>query len=517
MKQHYAIIIFLLGLFFSPVSYAIDYDSICKSNNFPSLSDIRSGRQLQSVFSDNNIGSELDFDEDGKVDQMLICFGADVLFNEDNVGGMPGVIIIKNPHAIPLVIHNLNIHMAPAGQLSVRDNVILSHVTVTGSSQMPVDVEGKSITLDHATIMSSDIGIEIRGSQGVEIANSDIQAITGINIARSQDVRISKTHLNVTQLGIELNDAGKPILTDVTFPENENDITENRDIDYILMPDQEKMALDRIGITKIEDEEEKVFVTDIVGLAPSCEGDIHVFRMVKDELMGTNQVDTAFTCEVRQMLSHDHRCLTADIALDCAINGNCDCFKKPDCIFECSGLSEPDQNKIIFAHVDNKSQLTHLSEPFDLGQDDIASIQLAPSELPSPMGRQDVVPGESDPLGDDMIPGAMDNPMEDPALAGDELDASNRLLALDHDGIGDFGSNPGGTAPTTGVHERGEKIPEHTIGRNGDDSDMMEVDLSGLGAQAGTSCSLNHTKSGSYYWLMGLMVLFFIRRFSKSH
>ncbi len=490
---------------------SVDYSEFCKAERVISTDHIFSPDMLQEKINSLDSMLSVDIDLDGKDDLYLICFSGLPLFEFDP---LPTPIIIKNPHKLPLVIHNLNIHMASAGQLSVRDNVILSHVTVTGSSQMPVDVEGKSITLDHATIMSSDIGIEIRRSQGVEIANSDIQAITGVSIVSSNEVRISKTHLNVTQLGIELNDAGKPILTDVTFPENENDITENRDIDYILMPDQEKMALDRVGITKIEDEEEKVFVTDIVGLAPSCEGAIQAYRMIENHDEHIDRLESAFTCSIKQVLSYDTICLAESDAADCSVDGNCSCFQKPDCIFECSGLNEPDKNKVIFAHVDGQSQITHLSEVFDLSKDHYSSVPIMPTDGPIPSGmRMDADDAGISVLADGSGQDIGVLGVNDELLAGDEMPvgsgtAASDDLGLEYDGSGGFGSNPGGTAPTTGIHERGEEVLEHTIRTNSDDSDMMDVDLSGLGAQAGTSCSISSAATNSYHGLLGLMVLF---------
>ena len=488
---------------------SVDYSEFCKAERVISTDHIFSPDMLQEKINSLDSMLSVDIDLDGKDDLYLICFSGLPLFEFDP---LPTPIIIKNPHKLPLVIHNLNIHMAPAGQLSVRDNVILSHVTVTGSSQMPVDVEGKSITLDHATIMSSDIGIEIRRSQGVEIANSDIQAITGVRIVRSQDVRISKTHLNVLELGIELKDSGKPALADVTLPNEDDELVEGlMELDRY----HGNFDLSRVGIKKIEDEEEKVFVTDIVGLSPSCEGSIQSYRVIenREENIDTYYLESAFSCTVRQVLSYDTICLAENETTDCSIDGNCSCFQKPDCIFECSGLNEPDKNKVIFARVDNTSKITHLSNPFDLSIPDIYSVPIMPVDVPAYTNRHD-----SD-IGTDSILSGEHELVSDELLAGDEMRVSSGTVASD-----DAGPEYDGSGVTIGVgnqhileiQDKQGSSDEISVSVDGNDS-RGDYALAGMGAGAGTSCSISSAAACSYHGLLGLMIFFSAMYVRKKH
>jgi len=477
-----------------------DYSKYCEEGKIISQHEIPVSDVLQDYLSKSTKVIDVDSNLDGLVDFRLMCFDGKKLFtveNQDGESGLPSSIKITNDSKIPLIIHNLNIRMAESGGLSIHDNVIMSKLKVTGEPLLPVYVEGQDVVIQNSEIISADTGLELRSSKNVHIQNSRIQAITGMSVVHSASISLTQVHMDVAELGFEMDDIHLPRLKKLTLSDKE--LRDETYIDYITLLDQKALDVTRVGISTAENDEGDTVVTDIIGLAPSCEGKISAYRLHENEDENIYRLESAFSCTIRQVLSYDNICLKDESGKKC--------FQKPECIFECHGLNESDKNKLIFAHVNKHSKVMSLSDPYSLDADDIASIQMTPSELPSPLGRVDETADPHPVVGDDNI---LDAGIADPGmdvLAG-EPDIDDDLQVLHFDG------------PTIGTQHVLE-IPgdnrrqgsEQTVAQSGDDQSSMDAGLIGMGAGAQASCSLQaNAHSIHSLWVLIMVMGLLIRR-----
>ncbi len=200
-----SVVLILLILMIPTSSFSAGYDEICESGHTYHQRDVLSLEKLQSIFTKEEIEAKavkLDRDNDGKIDQVVICFDGNQIPMR---GSINKSIKIVNPYdAAQIVIHKLHAMFGESGNLSLRDNTILNNSTITGNAILPIYIKGKNVILQNTAVVSDDIAIEIRSAEKVRIEKSDIRALAGISLVDTNDVKILKTSLVVSDFAVEV-------------------------------------------------------------------------------------------------------------------------------------------------------------------------------------------------------------------------------------------------------------------------------------------------------------------------